>query len=153
MTKQPIERSATMTRQVVETLYSETLVLADEARAVFAREEGGDPSDAAYMAHSLEGMKTTTRIMHMLAWLLNQRAFFANELSAKQVMLYGALAKNRQTDLDDYAMLSADAQDVVRASETLYTRIARLDEQQRGEADTANPAHSLQNRVLDAFAA
>ena len=153
MNIQPIERSAAVTRQVVETLYSETLVLADEARAVFARTDDADPADPACMAHSLEGMKTTTRVMHMLAWLLNQRAYFANELTAKQVQLYGALPKNRETDLDNFALLSADAQEVIRTSETLHTRIARLDEQQRRDTDESNPTHSLQNRVLEAFAA
>lgn len=79
-------------RQVIEELYEEALLLADEARSVFdmrGRELCGADGDPARIALSIEGLRTTTRLMNLLAWLLNQRAFFAGELSETQVRRCG----------------------------------------------------------------
>ena len=87
-----------MHRQVIEELYEETLLLADEARAAFdlrGREPGDSDANATRIALSIEGLRTTTRIMNLLAWLLNQRAFFAGELSETQVKRCGSLARDR----------------------------------------------------------
>lgn len=66
--------------RIVESLYSEALVLSDEVRAAFAlsgRIEGiGADDDMGRIAMSAEGLRTTTRMMHAIAWLLNHRAYF-----------------------------------------------------------------------------
>ena len=70
---------------IIETLYCEALVLSDEVRNAFTlsgRLEGNrNDEDLARVALSSEGLRTTTRMMHAIAWLLNHRAFFMGEIS------------------------------------------------------------------------
>lgn len=138
---------------VVEELYEETLLLADEARLVFDP-RGRDPreseGDAVRIALSIEGLRTTTRLMNLLAWLLNQRAFFAGELSEKQLHRSGALAVDRPSDPVQMARLELATRALVRESERLYARAERLDAQLRSETD-AGPARELQDRLSNAF--
>ena len=149
-----IARTPALTEQVVETLYEEALILADEARLAFDAEHTLGKSPEEKLARSVEGMKTTTRIMHSLAWLLNQRARFAGELSEKQIKLYGALPSDQCSERSYVEILSAEAQSVVLDSEALHQRIARLDRQQRVEgASVGGPALDLQDRLERAFAA
>lgn len=140
-------------RQVVEELYEETLLLADEARAVFDL-RGRDPEekagDAARIALSIEGLRTTTRLMNLLAWLLNQRAYFAGELSEAQVRRCGTLAHDRNSDPAQMAQLMPATRALIRESERLYARAQRLDGQLRSE-DEHSPARALQGRLSSAF--
>lgn len=145
-------------RQVVEELYEETLLLADEARAVFdlrAREPGEATGDLIRIALSIEGLRTTTRLMNLLAWLLNQRAYFAGELSEAQVRRCGTLATDRRSDPEQMAQLLPATRALIRESERLYARAERLDGQLRrdgagGEAD--GPARALQGRLASRIA-
>lgn len=139
-------------RQVVEELYEETLLLADEARAIFdtrgrESESGGDP---ARIALSIEGLRTTTRLMNLLAWLLNQRAFFAGELTESQVRRHGALAEDRRSDPVQMSRLELATRALVRESERLYARAERLDSQLRSDVESG-PARELQTRLSSAF--
>ncbi|HAW35230.1 MAG TPA: DUF1465 domain-containing protein, partial [Erythrobacter sp.] len=64
--------------EIIEELYSQALVLADDARTVFdlrRTDTAVQPDDLTRVALSIEGLRTTTRLMHVLAWLLNQRAY------------------------------------------------------------------------------
>lgn len=109
-------------RQVVEELYEETLLLADEARAAFDIRTRGPEEVAAApgrIALSIEGLRTTTRLMNLLAWLLNQRAFFAGELSEAQVKRCGSLASDRPSDPGQMAQLPLGTRALVRESERL----------------------------------
>ena len=140
-------------RQVVEELYEETLLLADEARAVFdmrARDPGESADDAGRIALSIEGLRTTTRLMNLLAWLLNQRAFFAGELSEMQVKRCGSLASDRRSDPVQMAQLELATRALIRESERLYARAERLDLQLRNEVESG-PARELQDRLSSAF--
>ena len=140
-------------RQVVEDLYEETLLLADEAREAFdmrRREPGDGGDDAGRIALSIEGLRTTTRLMNLLAWLLNQRAFFAGELSEMQVKRCGSLASDRRSDPVQMAELQLATRALIRESERLYARAERLDVQLRSEAHTG-PARDLQDRLSSAF--
>ncbi|WP_368737004.1 DUF1465 family protein, partial [Janibacter hoylei] len=70
-------------------------------RAVFAlgiREPEIGENSNVRLALSTEGLKTTTRMMHILAWLLNQRAYFSGELSEGQVRRNGTLPPDREAD-------------------------------------------------------
>lgn len=140
-------------RQVVEELYEETLLLADEARAAFdlrGREPSEDGADATRIALSIEGLRTTTRLMNLLAWLLNQRAYFAGELSEAQVKRCGTLAPDRPSDPVQMAHLELPTRALIRDSERLYGRVARLDRQIRHE-ETDGQARALQGRLSNAF--
>lgn len=140
--------------QVIEELYEETLLLADEARAVFdmrQREPGESDGDAGRIALSIEGLRTTTRLMNLLAWLLNQRAFFAGELSEAQVRRCGPLALDRSSDPVQMARLQLATRALIRESERLYARAGRLDQQFQLD-ETEGQARALQGRLAHAFA-
>lgn len=140
-------------RQVVEELYEETLLLADEARAAFdlrardPQEQAGEPTRIAL---SIEGLRTTTRLMNLLAWLLNQRAFFAGELSESQVRRCGTLAQDRGSDAGQMAQLLPATRALIRESERLYARAQRLDGQLRSDVEDG-PARALQGKLSSAF--
>ena len=140
-------------RQVVEELYEETLLLADEARAVFDmrnREPGESEDNTARIALSIEGLRTTTRLMNLLAWLLNQRAFFAGELTELQVRRCGSLAQDRPSDPVQMAQLELATRALIRESERLYARAGRLDGQLQRDGDDGQ-ARALQDRLTSAF--
>ena len=110
--------------RIVDSLYCEALVLADELRARFGREDDG-ASAAERIALSCEGLRATTRTMHCLAWLLNHRAFFAREISEFQLRRHGRLPA--PVPSGDLALIPDDAARLVRVSERLYARVARLE--------------------------
>jgi len=139
-----------LSRPIVEALYTEALVLADEVRAVFARgthepEIGEDTM--MRLALSTEGLKTTTRMMHVLAWLLNQRAFFSGELTHEQVRLHGTLPADRPSDEKALKVLEPATRDLIAESEQLHKRIARLDEAWRSGFEMASPARAIHSRL------
>lgn len=144
-----------LTAQIVESLYTDALVLADEVRAAF---DGTGPRSVAdavepeVVALSIEGLRTTTRMMHMLAWILNQRAFMAGELNERQLRLHGALPKDRPADPAQFALLEERTQALVRETERLHARIARLDEAKRQEGGAADaPVQRLHSRLRSTF--
>ncbi len=145
-----MSRTTNLSRPIIEALYSEALVLADDVRAVFALgtrepETGEEPS--ARLALSTEGLKTTTRMMHILAWLLNQRAFFSGELSETQVKLHGKLPADRAADPEALAVLEPETCELIAETERLHRRIARLDEAWRSGFEMASPARAIHNRL------
>ncbi|MEL6737553.1 MAG: DUF1465 family protein, partial [Pseudomonadota bacterium] len=100
------------------------------------------------LALSTEGLKTTTRMMHVLAWLLNQRAFFSGELSAKQVRHHGTLPADRVADREQLARLEPETRALIGETERLHRRIARLDTAWRQNFDMgASPARAFQDRI------
>src|SRR6478752_9754618 len=88
-------QTADLSPTIVEALYREALELADEVRAAFDLSgrltAASENEDLARIALSCEALRATTRMMHAIAWLLNQRAFFAGELSEFQLRRYGRL--------------------------------------------------------------
>src|SRR3546814_7897775 len=61
------------------------MLLADEAHAAFAtgRDLGSVRGNAAaQIGLACESLKTTTRLMHVIAWLLHRRAMFAGDPGA-----------------------------------------------------------------------
>ncbi|WP_017666380.1 DUF1465 family protein [Porphyrobacter sp. AAP82] len=143
-------RTTNLSRPIIEALYTEALVLADEVRAVFAagvREPLTGEDAFVRLALSTEGLKTTTRMMHVLAWLLNQRALFSGELSETQVRLHGALPADRASDAGQLALLEPETRELIADTERLHQRIARLDDAWRGRFEMASPARAFQDRI------
>jgi regulator of CtrA degradation len=139
-----------LSRPIIEALYTEALILADEVRAVFTagtREPLTGEDTYVRLALSTEGLKTTTRMMHVLAWLLNQRALFAGELSANQVRLHGALPPDRGSDAGQLALLEPETRALIADTEKLHQRIARLDEAWRQQLEMTSPARAFQERI------
>ncbi|MFM7378866.1 MAG: DUF1465 family protein [Erythrobacter sp.] len=143
-------RTNNLSRPIIEALYTEALVLADEVRAVFAagvREPLTGEDAFVRLALSTEGLKTTTRMMHILAWLLNQRALFSGELTENQVRLHGALPPDRASDESQLALLEPETRELIAETEKLHQRITRLDEAWRGHFEMASPARAFQDRI------
>lgn len=135
---------AEFSRTIIEDLYAEALVLADEAREVFdlrTREPEQPAPDEMRIALSIEGLKTTTRIMHVLAWLLNQRAYLSGELSQQQLRQAGPLPADRSSDQQQLAQLPPSTRALIRDTERLHARASRLD------ADRIKPGESIVGRI------
>lgn len=139
---------------ILESLYAEALLLADEARGAFDLRMGcnddGLVEDSIRLALSIEGLRTTTRVMHMLAWLLNQRAFMSGELSESQLRRHGALPAERPSDPEQLMLLEPETRSLIRDTERLHARIARLDRDWR-EQPNAEPVLEMRGRITAAF--
>ena len=145
-----MQRPSNLSRPIIESLYSEALLLADEVRAVFAvgmGETAKDADDALRLALSSEGLKATTRIMHVLAWLLNQRAFFSGELNESQLRAHGRLPEDRNSSEDDMALLEPATRALIEDTMQLHRRISRLDQAWNDNFDVQPVVHSLHDRI------
>ncbi len=142
---------AALTPKLVDSLYVEAMVLADEARSYFdcaARDDrlALDPVDR--VGFSCESLKVTTRLMHVIAWLLTQRAVGTGELTHAQAGESDRrLGTAAPTDAALLPKLPPAAGDLILLSEELYERVRRLDEGSFGEAPAGSPARSLLNRL------
>ncbi|WP_068087295.1 DUF1465 family protein [Novosphingobium rosa] len=137
--------TSTLNARIVEGLYAEALVLSDEVRSVFDLsgriEATGSNEDALRIALSCEALRTTTRMMHAMAWLLNHRAFFMGELSAFQLRRYGRLAPDFPTaDPMRMMMFDASVRELITATEHFYARLLRIDQQRREEYRGTGPS-------------
>lgn len=144
---------ADISAPIVESLYCDALILADEARAVFDLSGGfGQTSteeDLARIALSCEALRTTTRMMHVLAWLLNQRAYFRGEMSEFQLRRHGRLPPQQApSDPVQIARLGPDVRDMVERTQAFYERIARIDQGWRERfAMQPGAVHRLRERL------
>ena len=122
----------TINPRIIDALYSEALVLSDEVRAAFMLsgriETAGREEDLARIALSCEALRTTTRMMHAIAWLLNHRAYFMGELSEFQLRRHGRLAQeSAAAEPDRLALLDPEVRVLIGATERFYARLMRLD--------------------------
>jgi regulator of CtrA degradation len=140
-----------LTPKLIDSLYVEAMVLADEARSYFdsaARDDrlALDPIDR--VGFSCESLKVTTRLMHIIAWLLTQRAVKAGELTPAQAgEAERRLGPGPTSDEALLPRIPEPAAHLIRASEELYERVRRLDQGSFGEAPVMSPARSLLNRL------
>lgn len=135
-----------ISQPIIETLYCEALILADEVRAAFDLSPARTSrEDLVRIALSVEGLRTTTRMMHVLAWLLNHRAYFAGELSEFQLRRHGVLPPDRAADPEQIVLLEPETRALIAETEALHGRIARLDKAWR-ERFAVEPAVVLRLR-------
>ncbi len=142
---------------IIEGLYCEALTLADEVRARFtsaaptgtAGPVSGADDDLARIARSCEGLRTTTRIMHAIAWLLNQRSYLMGELSELHLRRHARLSGDLQgPDPDNLEMLEPEARTLVDDVLRLYARLVRLDREWRqGLPRTPSAVETLRDRL------
>jgi regulator of CtrA degradation len=135
---------APLSRKVIDSLHVEAMVLADEARSYFDGTGLGDRADLDPMTRvifSCEALKVTTRLMHSVAWLLSQRAYFSGEQS--RPVSAAQLGKASRTDPSARAVLPPEALRIIDVSEEIYARIERIDVGQRS-ADHPMPSPALQ---------
>jgi regulator of CtrA degradation len=131
-------------------------MLSDEVRSAFdlSRQPLRDCEDAARIALSCEALRTTTRMMHAVAWLLNHRAFLNGEISEFQLHRHGRIAANLpESEPDRVALLDPEVRELIGATERFYARLVRLDtgwrerEQARGSKAGAPAIQRLRARL------
>jgi regulator of CtrA degradation len=135
---------ATINPRIIEALYTEALVLSDDVRAAFMLqgrlESTGLEDDLARIALSCEALRTTTRMMHAISWLLNHRAYFMGDLSEFQLRRHGKLASDVSAgDPERLALLNPEIRDLISVTERFYARLLRLDDGWR-QRDTDAPS-------------
>jgi regulator of CtrA degradation len=144
---------ADLSPTIIESLYCEALTLADEARAAFdlsgRLDLAGEDEDLARVALSCEALRTTTRMMHAIAWLLNQRAHFCGEISEFQLRHHGRLPPSQPPSRpEQLAMLGEDTQELIMRTERFHARVARLDKAWRERFEMHPSAiHRLRDRL------
>ncbi len=122
--------AAPVQRAQIENLYVEAMVLADEAHAAFAAQRDlGDLRHDGLMQIGLacESLKTTTRLMHVIAWLLHRRAMMAGDPGAGP---HDSAARIGEPVIADWTICTgfeASAQRIIAASERLFERIAQIE--------------------------
>ncbi len=122
---------------LVEGLYVEALVMADEARSYFDREGREARTDAGSMTRlswTCESLKVTTRLMHVIAWLMTHKAWQRGEISSEALddVKY-RLGPASTTDPAVVATMPEPARQLVEGSQLLYERVQRLQQRMRGE--------------------
>ena len=123
--------SSSINPRIIEGLYCEALVLSDDVRHAFAlsgRLDAAGEADEGRVALSCEALRTTTRMMHALAWLLNHRAYFSGDLSEFQLRRHGKLAEFPASDARRVTLLDGPTRDLVNATERFHARLKRLDQ-------------------------
>lgn len=123
---------------------------ADDEDELFRWAGYHDPS--LRIALSCESLRLTTRLMHVIAWLLFQRAIMAGEVAAQSARLpANRLGEAPATDDALLARLPGEARRLVSASERLYARVAQLDAAHDKQTSTANPVGSLLTHLKSAL--
>jgi regulator of CtrA degradation len=150
---------STINPRIIEGLYCEALVLSDEVRAAFDLSGRIDAvidlsaadEDLARVALSCEALRTATRMMHAIAWLLNHRAFFMGELSEFQLKRHGKLASDFPlSDTDRMALLTPHVRGLIGATERFHARLARLDNGWRQrDPDAPSAIARLRERIAN----
>jgi regulator of CtrA degradation len=147
----PIEPNARITPRLIDGFYTEAMILADEARAYFddlGRADRVELDPFARVGFACESLKVTTRIMHIVAWLLTQRAVESGEIfAADQRRPERRLGHASDSDPLVVDQLPAAAQRLIRASADLYARVKRLDEGVIDDTPAASPARALMGRL------
>jgi regulator of CtrA degradation len=140
-----------ITPRLIDSLYTEAMLLADEARAYFdeaGRDERQMLEPFARVGFACESLKVTTRIMHIVAWLLTQRAVETGEIIAADGRRpERRLGHANETDPLVTSQLPPAAQRLVTVSSDLYARVARLDQGAVDDQPAQSPARALMGRL------
>ena len=102
----------------------------------------------ARVGFACESLKVTTRIMHIVAWLLTQRAIDSGEIPGRE----GRRADRRlghAQDTDPLVLraLPPSAQKLINSSADLYARVKRLDDGGLEAEVPQSPARALMGRL------
>ena len=137
--------------RLIDSFYTEAMLLADEVRSYF--DEAGRYARAELdpyvrVGFACESLKVTTRIMHIVAWLLTQRAIDSGEIPAR----HGRRPERRLGHAQDsdpaiVAQLPEAAQRLINASADLYSRVKRLDDGTMFGEPAQSPARALMGQL------
>lgn len=145
-----------LARRLTDGLYLEAMLLADEARSYF--DAGVAEGDAARLdpfdrvLFSCESLKVTTRLMHVIAWLLTQRAVDAGEMTSDSARAPARrLGPRVESDAAALERLPDGARALVAATIELYRRVERLDQSLDADDAVPSPARALLGRLQRSF--
>lgn len=145
------QQQVRITSRLIDSLYTEAMLLADEARSYFdeaGRDERQLLEPFARVGFACESLKVTTRIMHIVAWLLTQRAIESGEIpSVEGRRPERRLGNAQESDAAVLAQLPPAAQRLIGASADLYARIRRIDEGSAEAEAPQSPARALMGRL------
>jgi regulator of CtrA degradation len=142
-----------LTPKVLDSLYTEAMVLADEVRFYFDHERIRKtvPTRVA-VAFSCESLKVTTRLMHIIAWLLHQKAVRNGEVAGDgRNSVEAELGYAPASDDFNLPNFPEEAQILIGASEDLYYRLQRIDNRMRKRQFAHPVPHTLVDRIRAAF--
>jgi len=150
-----MSQTVNLNARIIESLYVEGLMLSDEVREAFdpsrrvlpgkSATGGSGENSAAAIALSCEALRTTTRMMHAVAWLLNHRAYLRGEISEFQLRRHGRIAGGLPASEGGRILLLApELQDLIRATERFYARLVRLDTGWRERTAPSRGAPAIQ---------
>lgn len=140
-----------ITSRLIDSLYTEAMILADEARSYFddaGREERAALEPFARVGFACESLKVTTRVMHIVAWLLTQRAIESGEVDYPDGRRpERRLGHAQDSDPAVVDQLPEGARKLIRASADLYARVQRIDEGSFEPEAVPSPARALMGRL------
>ena len=140
-----------ITSRLIDSLYTEAMLLADEARSYFddvGRDERSTLEPFARVGFACESLKVTTRIMHIVAWLLTQRAIESGEIPLRDGRRPERRLGNAQdSDPAVVSQLPDSARKLIEASAALYARVRRMDEGTLESEVPQSPARALMGRL------
>ena len=140
-----------ITPRLVDSFYTEAMLLADEARSYFddaGRDDRTTLDPFVRVNFACESLKVTTRIMHIVAWLLTQRAIESGEIPFRDGRRpERRLGHAQESDPAVVSRLPEEAKRLVAASSDLYARVKRLDEGSFAEEPAVSPARALMGRL------
>ena len=142
-----------LNRKIIDSLYVEAMVLADEARSYFdrAKDDGifqGSP--LLRITLSCESIKVTTRLMNIVSWLLTRRTHFSGARGVQPAQ-FQKLSHAPTSARQGLVGLPDEAQIIIEASVDLYARIARIDHDRDLQPLVASPVRSLLRQIESAF--
>lgn len=148
--------------QMVNRLYDEAVDLADEARSYFGLNSKGDrtgldPMDR--LLYTSESLRISTRLMHVISWLLVRKAVACGEITEAEGMeperRLGDRDLCRASDLRDLRRLPPMVASLALRSQALYDRAARMEDSLLrridGDAGLENPVAKMLNRIQSTY--
>lgn len=123
-----------LTPALIDPLYTEALALADEARSYFTRmgqDERFNLEPMERVLFSCESLKVTTRLMHVISWLLVGKAVAAGEMTPEEACVperrLGFVENSDETQEPRLTLLPAQALSLIRRSRDLYGRVSHIE--------------------------
>ena len=149
------DRESLLTPKLLNALYTEAMVLADEARSYFESgrfSECAEEDSVLAVSFSCESLKVTTRLMHCIAWLLNQKALHSGELtegeSWNRDRRLGYTAASDMLMVDQFP---EEARQIVLASEELFQRLQRLSSRMENQRQDESAVQAMFRKLESAF--
>ena len=173
-----VASALTLNESLIDSLYAEALVLADEARGWFDRTRGESEASAfddlpdgvepdedslfhwagrhdpsLRIALSCESLRMSTRLMHVVAWLLMQRAVRAGEVSAESATApHNRLGPSPDCDMALVDQLPLPARRLIEASLRLHDRVRQIEDARLAPPPvSAPPVHAMFDRLASQF--